>query len=302
MRMNEASTDPVSSAVIVCSDGRMVGPACCTLLSCSRNLGELKARLFLLTVDVDDRGHQDIQDFAEEHGIFIDVLKLNVPDLSSYDLGYWGVATIARLYMDSLIPPSITRLVYLDADTLVVAPMADLFAIDMEGHPVAAVDDCLMAFPHKMLERKRQIGMSAEGRYFNAGVLVFDWTMLRETDLLEKARNLFLADPDRYPFNDQDVLNVVLDGNWAVLDPRWNTQTGLVPIISDPAIKHFTGSQKPWKSSWKWMHRDARRFYRETLRTSAWAGFCSDDRLTSSAGKMMSYLGSSVGRFARLRS
>lgn len=296
MGLDEPKRDLISLGVIVCSDGRMLGPACCALLSASTNLGSLNARLFLLAVDIDDKDQRDVQSFAERNNIAIEILHLDAPQLEGHDFGYWSVATIARLYMDTLVPDTISKLVYLDADTLVVAPMAPLFEHDMQGHPVGAVDDCLMAFPHKMDVRKAKIGMSQERRYFNAGVLLFDWSVMRKQNLLREARELFLADPDRYPFNDQDVLNVILEGNWEQLDPRWNTQTGLVSIIDEPAILHFTGSDKPWKNSWKWMHRDARRFYRESLKISAWSAFCSSDRLHSTIGKMLSYLGSAVGR------
>ena len=296
MCADRASTEFDERGVIVCSDSRMLGPACCTLLSASQNFGPRKARLFLLVVDVDAQGQREVLDFAAKNGIDIELLELVAPALQAHDFGYWSVATIARLYMDTLVPDSISRLVYLDADTLVVAPMSPLFEADLKGQPVGAVDDCLMALPLKMSERKARIGMSPDGRYFNAGVLLFEWSMLRERNFLKEARELFLAAPDRYPFNDQDVLNVVLQGRWAVLNPRWNTQTGLVEIIDEPGIKHFTGSSKPWKHSWRWMHRDARRYYRDTLRGSAWSEFCSSDRMFSSFGKMLSYFVASVGR------
>ncbi|EHS53917.1 glycosyl transferase family 8 [Rhizobium sp. PDO1-076] len=286
----------VSSAVIVCSDERMLGPACCALLSAWNNLGSVKARLFLLVVDVDAKGKRDVLEFAARHQITIEMIDLVPPSLEGHDFGYWSVATIARLYMDTLVPETISRLVYLDADTLAVASIVPLFSLDMGGHPVGAVDDCLMAFPDKMSERKSRIGMAAEARYFNAGVLLFDWSVLPETNVLKEAREIFLKDPERYPFKDQDVLNVVLAENWLALDPRWNTQTGLVPIVAKPAIQHFTGSRKPWQSSWKWMHRDARRFYRQVLLTSAWSDVCSSEPMFVRIGKMLSYFGSMVGR------
>lgn len=296
MPLDDASMAPVSSAVIVCSDGRMLGPACCALLSAWNNLGSIKARLFLLVVDVDAKDKSDVRDFAALHQIPIEMLDLVAPSLEGHDFGYWSVATIARLYMDTLVPETVSRLLYLDADTLAVASIAPLFALDMAGHPAGAVDDCLMAFPAKMSERKSRIGIAAGARYFNAGVLLFDWSMLPQRNVLKEAREIFLADPERYPFKDQDVLNVVLAGNWLALDPRWNTQTGLMSIVDKPAIQHFTGSRKPWQSSWKWMHRDARRFYLDTLRASAWSDVCSSDRLFASIGKMLSYFGAAVGR------
>lgn len=172
------------SAVIVCSDVNMLPAACCTLLSVKRNLSGPAVEFLLLGIDLKPNEIAEVENFARLHGMAIRVLPYNTPDAALQARGRWSGATLARLYMDLHIPDYIERLLYLDADVLAVAPVDELFAMDLQGKALAAVDDYVMAFPEKAGARQRKIGMGQGGRYFNAGVLLFDWSACRSRELL----------------------------------------------------------------------------------------------------------------------
>lgn len=44
----------------------------------------------------------------------------------------------ARYVLQDLLPASVERVIYLDLDVLVQKDLAELWDIDMEGHPIAA--------------------------------------------------------------------------------------------------------------------------------------------------------------------
>ncbi|CAK08928.1 MULTISPECIES: glycosyltransferase family 8 protein [Rhizobium] len=288
------------SAVIVCSDVNMLPAACCTLLSVKRNLSSATVEFLLLGIDLKPNEIAEVGNFARLHGMAIKVLPYNTPDTALQARGRWSGATLARLYMDLHIPDHVERLLYLDADVLAVAPVDDLFAMDLQDKALAAIDDYVMAFPEKAGARQRKIGMREGGRYFNAGVLLFDWSACRSRGLFARTREIFEERSHLFENNDQDALNVTFDGDWLVLDPRWNTQTGLLPFVGRPAIIHFTGRKKPWQATVPWVHRRMAKRYAEDLANTPWASFCRQPSMTGRIAGFLSHLGKRIGGLARL--
>ncbi|NEJ73248.1 glycosyltransferase family 8 protein [Rhizobium phaseoli] len=288
------------SAVIVCSDVNMLPAACCTLLSVKRNLGASPAEFLLLGIDLKPSEIAEVGNFARLHDMAITVLPYNTPETAKQARGRWSAATLARLYMDLHIPHDIERLLYLDADVLAVAPVGELFTRDFQGKALAAVDDYVMAFPEKAGARQRKIGMREGGRYFNAGVLLFDWSACRAKGLFARTREIFQERSHLFENNDQDALNVSFDGDWLALDPRWNTQTGLLPFVGQPAIVHFTGRKKPWQATVPWVHRQMARRYIEDLRDTPWASFCRQPSMTGRVAGFLSHVGKQIGGLTRL--
>ncbi len=75
--------------------------------------------------------------------------------------------TYLRLLLDSILPPSIGKCVYLDCDVLVRTDIARLFSIDLQGALLGAVRD--LAFNDASSACSNHLGF-----YFNAGVLLLD--------------------------------------------------------------------------------------------------------------------------------
>ncbi|GGF38775.1 hypothetical protein GCM10011321_32180 [Youhaiella tibetensis] len=154
----------------------------------------------------------------------------------------------ARLLIDRLVGPDVERVLYLDCDMLVRAPIEDILEIDMRGLPIAAVRDTKGAFivAGRDLASNRDIFDVADP-YFNAGMILIDIAKWRDACLLDRLEEMFADGTMARIYYDQDFLNLVFRNNWLYLDPRWNvidarhSHEGL-----DPAILHYTGWSKPW--------------------------------------------------------
>ncbi len=110
---------------------------------------------------------------------------------------------------------------YLDADILVLDDLESLWETDLEGAVVGAVLDGL---DPKL--KHGDPGFEEVPRvqdYFNSGVLLIDLGRWREERISERALELLINHPQSL-FSDQDALNIVCDGRWKKLDPRWNFQ------------------------------------------------------------------------------
>jgi lipopolysaccharide biosynthesis glycosyltransferase len=162
--------------------------------------------------------------------------------------------TFARLSIPRLFEAAASRVLYLDADLLVIDDLSALWSTDMGGAPVAAVTDlhidaCIQASP-----RESTAPVPEVNSYFNAGVLLLDIDACNRIGLTERAMDYLQHHPGS-PYADQDALNVACGNRWKVLDPRWNFQQhrhwriDRLPPDQRPAIVHFITSAKPWQPS-----------------------------------------------------
>jgi lipopolysaccharide biosynthesis glycosyltransferase len=156
----------------------------------------------------------------------------------------------ARLFLDDYLPAHIERFLFIDCDVYVRAPIENLFAVDLKGHPLAAAPE--PGRQHLMLgDDMRGAGkpFASFDRYFNAGVLLIDRTQWRAADLPAILDGHIRSGLIQKLYQDQDILNVVFRDNWLELDPRWNLTKPHPALRSlDPYIVHYTTGMKPWNT------------------------------------------------------
>jgi lipopolysaccharide biosynthesis glycosyltransferase len=164
-----------------------------------------------------------------------------------------------RIFLPELLP-DVDRILYLDADTIVVDSLARLFAIDLSGHYVAAVTN---VFQLNHLHRPAALGLDDPRSYFNSGVLVMNLELMRRDGMTSLLREYGRRHAAKLEWLDQDALNVVLGERRRPLHPRWNCMNSVLrfpwsPYVFGakaveearraPAILHFEGPSinKPW--------------------------------------------------------
>jgi lipopolysaccharide biosynthesis glycosyltransferase len=158
--------------------------------------------------------------------------------------------TYARFLIPSIFPDTVTRVLYLDADILVLDDLQSLWETNLQEAIVGAVLDGLD--PQLKNGVPGFENMPHVRNYFNAGVLLINLDRWRKEGITTKAIEYLALHPDSR-FSDQDALNVVCDGRWKKLDPRWNFVDFYEKVkISDlsaqqrPGIVHFAAWDKPW--------------------------------------------------------
>jgi lipopolysaccharide biosynthesis glycosyltransferase len=169
-----------------------------------------------------------------------------------------SMATYARLLLDEIVTAD--RFLYLDADTLVGAPLEPLFEVELRSQPLAAVRE--MYTPTVSADSGvldwRELGLRADTPYFNAGVMLIDRNRWQELDVGATAIG-YLRDPARrVTLYDQEALNVALAGSWLELPPCWNVsrywykpERRVAPhadILARARIHHFLSEDKPWRA------------------------------------------------------
>lgn len=187
-----------------------------------------------------------------------------------------------RILAAEFLPASVHRVVYLDSDLVVLDDISILAHADLKGFALGAVADCDWR-ANARDDRLAVLGIRADNTYVNSGVLVMDLDRWRRDNLVNRIFAFIAENGEKLVFHDQDALNVVLQGDIALQDRRWNLQVVLysrfarrvLPVDHrdsktarrDPAIVHFSTGQKPWTFR-AWVRKRA--LYFRFLDKTAW--------------------------------
>ncbi|MBD9635493.1 hypothetical protein IB277_04145 [Ensifer sp. ENS07] len=143
----------------------------------------------------------------------------------------WSRSIYTRLILPDLLGCKEGRIIYLDADTIVVDSLRPLLQLDMAGLPVAAVG----GISQQGISRLR---LPDGTKTMNSGVLAIDVREWLSRDLSKSCLAVVRTQGESLRFFDQDALNIALVGQFVSIDRRWNVV--LHSHADDPAVFHFT--------------------------------------------------------------
>ncbi len=224
------------------------------------NLAEQSQRL---VADLCSRYDQHIKLYDLSNSDLLSNLTITHPGLS--------IATYYRLILESLVDKSISRLLYLDCDVIVLDDISPLFEMNIGDKGVAAVkDSCPYDNAHRFL-----IGKGVNEIMFCAGVLLINLEYWRKNHCQKQFFDFISKFGQQLRFEDQDVLNFVFKDNWLQLPYKYGVSPFSIAIVDKaqqvfdyydyyirPSIIHFAAHTKPWlnirvpldKNYWKYVN------------------------------------------------
>jgi lipopolysaccharide biosynthesis glycosyltransferase len=278
--------EPIHIAIAIDSGFAMQGAA---LLSSIRNNGDDDYVVHVLHDGFDEQLRERV---GTNH---CDSLQIEWVDARSDRFGAFRgsspvpAAALFRLRIAELLQ-DLNRVIYLDADTIVLSSLRDLWEEPLGDDPVGAVRD--IGFPSFAgIVPWRALELPPDAPYFNSGVLVISLDLWREKDL--GARALELGARHTFRLRDQCALNVACLSSWRRLPPRWNVQRGhfwpdgppwavegvdaMTAALERPAIMHFCSPRwnRPWLAECDHPYRDE---WFAALAATPWAGWQPPER------------------------
>lgn len=222
----------------------------------------------LMHVGLSARHRADLAAVTEEFGaqlVYYDldalgILKERIARLPRVGMHINTPIVYTRLFLTDIVPKDIERLIFIDSDMMVRAPIEQLYELDLEGFPIAAASDPYRTGFQTGRDLKPKRYYSTRDLFFNAGLLVIDTRKVAQVDMVATVLKLLTPEEVAGLYYDQDILNIVFRNNWRVLDKMWNMQNPLpAHEILDPHVVHYTGIHKPWllfkKPAFKRMYR-----------------------------------------------
>lgn len=199
-----------------------------------------------------------------------------------------SAAAYYRLFIPELLPKHLDRAIYLDCDLVVKSSLKQLWETDFQSNCILAVQDIWspqISCPNTEVPYQ-ELGIPANAKYFNSGVLVIDLRKWRDEAIGSKAIDHLIRYGGCPRTHDQGLLNAVLAGQWGELDPQWNLTPAIIDmfpswkespfseetyrcLINRPSIIHFATNRKPWNSRHT-LFKDA---FFEYVDKTAWSGW-----------------------------
>ena len=207
---------------------------------------------------------------------FIYITEKQIDKFSKYATSRYPKQVFYRLMLDTLLPVSVNKVVYLDGDIIVRKSLKDLWNINLDGYSVGAVTDTHSG----LLEYYNRLQYSITKGYVNAGVLLINLEYWRKNQYKLRFIEFMQEYPDRIELNDQDVLNFVVQDTKVYIPMKYNLQTmflyknqyQLFSIYQfkkeydearvNPMIIHYSGS-RPWETGCTHPYKDEWFKYRD---------------------------------------
>lgn len=168
-----------------------------------------------------------------------------------------------RLAAPFLLPEDLSRVLYLDTDTIVINSLQELYETDFEGNGYAG---CTHA--RKLLTKINQIRLKSEKAevYVNTGVLLMNLPVLRETVNMQEISEYVHEHMESMILPDQDILAALYGDKIKLLDTLIYNLSDRVMNIHNTAhphhkidlpwihenavVIHYCGRNKPWKDDY----------------------------------------------------
>lgn len=288
-----------ANAIVVCCTPGWLPLAACTLKSCVDQGGADLADFYVVAMGLSEKDRADFQAFLGKHKFTAMIIDGILPQkLIDKAPKRFSAAAFLRLTLDQMLDPTYARVLYLDSDVLALAPVKQVLEYDLHGNFLGAVED-YQSFPTRFggnAKHPQSIGLAPSARYFNSGVLLFDWPKILQQKKLPECVERILglgASARKLNFPDQDVMNLVFAGQWQRMPITFN----LISIVSDyftqaPVFRHFTRDHKPWHKVRGIGYSGFHKLYQSMLQGTAW------DSLTESGTTRLAPL-NAIGNFMR---
>ena len=163
-----------------------------------------------------------------------------------------------RFYIPQIIC-EYEKVIYLDADTLVLSDIAELYQTDVKDFLLAGCVQPLIKKFQKYCIKK--LNCKPEN-YINSGVLLFNVNKWNELKFTEKCFAL-IGKKRTWLAPDQNILNIACKDNIAPIDGMWNRVATInlrnknsyitedfereIQNLQSARVLHYTSSLKPWK-------------------------------------------------------
>ena len=197
--------------------------------------------------------------------VSVEVVTVNANEFSDVKLSHgFPLATAYNLIAPKYLLEEYDHAIYMDADIVILDDLGEVWN-QLLTTPLSAVLDAhigFIGFP-SMWRPWRELGADPKAPYLNTGLMNIDLKLWREQGVTEKCLDLLAS--YELPCVDQDALNLVLNGNFDHLHPRYNMmpyhlmkKLRTVDLLEDPkeideaiespAMIHFHRSflGKPW--------------------------------------------------------
>ena len=143
-----------------------------------------------------------------------------------------GISAFSRLFLGDIIPNGIDKILYLDADTIILNDLNEIFKLDLGENLIAGVIDIIAN-----VSKNKYSGRKKSTPFINSGVLVINLKKWREINFSHLSISLINEYPDKNFLEDQNIINVLSGEDVLIIDPKFNTMSEFFYVNYEKNLK-----------------------------------------------------------------
>ncbi len=274
--------DDKSVHVVYASDDRFAEILGISMLSLFDNNGDMEEiHTYILDSGISKENRKNIESICKKYDRVIPqwIPAKNISEELNMDViaDRGSLSQYARLFISSVLPERLSRVLYLDCDIIINQSLYELWNLDLQGKTIGALMD---AFSRHY---RFNIDLHPNDLMFNSGVMLVDLDKWKKNDIEKKLKEFIIRKKGMVQQGDQGVLNAVLAHETYCFEPRFNAVTiffdfsykemmvyrkppqfyseeAIMKAVASPVLIHYTTSflsRRPWVEGCRHKYVDA---------------------------------------------
>lgn len=192
-----------------------------SLFSLLINNKENVNKVFIISQNISKENKEKILDIEKKLNVNNVIEFVNMPDIDKIigekvDIKRYSISMFSRIMIDTVLPRDITKIIYLDCDTIIKNNLIDLWNVELEGKIIGAVND------YRSIYYQKNLGIKKENCYINSGVLLIDLDKYRKENMEGKLLDAIKKYNGILEFPDNDVICKVAQDQIKLLPLKYN--------------------------------------------------------------------------------
>ena len=195
--------------------------------------------LYILDTNINIKNKNRIEDICKAYSrplpTWIPAINIEEKLQMQVSVDRGSLSQYARLFISSLLPDEISRVLYLDCDIIIHQSIEELWNLDLIGNTIGALKDAFSRY------YRVNIDLQPKDIMFNSGVMLIDLVKWKTRDTENRLMRFIQAHKGKIQQGDQGALNAVLSHEVFCIEPRFNAIT----IFFDFTYKEMLIYRKP---------------------------------------------------------
>lgn len=224
-----------------------------------------KFDVYILHKNLEQSDIENIQGGLDLEKIFIHEIKISKSEIDNFPVyeKRYPVEIYFRIFATKYLPTDLDKVLYLDADTIVINELKELYETDFCGNYFIATTHI-----RKLLHRFNEIRLDIkeDEPYINTGVLLINLKELRKRNVEKEVMEYIENNKKILMLPDQDIISSIygnkiklVDGlKYNLGDRSLNTynlrnpknQINLKWVCKNTVVIHYYGRNKPWQKDY----------------------------------------------------
>ena len=221
--------------------------------------------IYILHKDLEEKDLKIIENNLDLNRFQIQLIHISEKEIQKFPVHEkrYPVEVYFRIFASNYLPQDLERILYLDADTIVINSLKELYETDFENNYYVAATHIKKVL-HKLNEIR--LNIKEDEPYINTGVLLMNLKELRKVNIEKEVKAFIEKNEKKLLLPDQDILVSMFGDKIKLVDSlKYNlgertvntyninhpkNQIGLRWICRNTVIIHYFGRNKPWNKQY----------------------------------------------------